>query len=379
MGPEIQGGTQDESGYYIWAPAGKALAVYLHLDVLDRLLAEVMRGFGAVPKRGAEVGGVLIGVVEQGDKTVVRVEDFEPVECGYTRGPSYQFTEEEKAGFADACRRWAPDSERPDYAVGYFRSHTRDGLSLAPEDLELMDRHFAGPSTIVLLVRPLITTASPAGFFFREDGVFPETTPLEFPFRRRDLAGEEAPQRRPSTDHPLADRKRAEAGFRPTVTARLRERERDAGMEFEELPQAGRAYAGTTPPQSRLKGWMWIPLSFVFLLLGVVLGFQAALTMSARSAAGSASDLALALTVTKNDQDLTVRWNRESAAIRAAQKGMLEIQDGGFAKPVELDASYLQTGNIIYHIHNASNAVQFRLTVYVNPRLTVSETLEWKQ
>jgi len=30
-----------------------------------------------------------------------------------------------------------------------------------------------------------------AVFFVREDGVFPETTPLEFPFGRRDLTGEE--------------------------------------------------------------------------------------------------------------------------------------------------------------------------------------------
>ncbi|HLW77683.1 MAG TPA: hypothetical protein VKS01_11875, partial [Bryobacteraceae bacterium] len=56
--------TQDTSGYYVWKAEGAPVEIHLHLDVLDRLAAEVMRGFGAVPKRGAEVGGVLIGTID---------------------------------------------------------------------------------------------------------------------------------------------------------------------------------------------------------------------------------------------------------------------------------------------------------------------------
>jgi hypothetical protein len=188
---------QDASGYYLWEAAGKAFEVHIHLDVLDAILAEVMRGFGAVPKRGAEVGGLLLGSIERGTiesapgksapgaGTVVRIEDFEPVECGYTRGPSYLFSAEERETFEDACARWSPDASRNSCAVGFYRSHTRDGMSLAPEDVELMDRCFPDPSHVALLVKPFGTKASPAGFFFREDGAFQETTPLEFPFRRR--------------------------------------------------------------------------------------------------------------------------------------------------------------------------------------------------
>jgi len=369
--------TQDDAGYYVWAPAGKSLAVHVHLDVLDSLLAEVMRGFGAVPKRGAEVGGLLIGSIEPGDPTVVHVEDFEPVECGYTRGPSFLLNEEEKGAFAQACKNWQPDAGRAGYAVGYYRSHTREGLSLAAEDFDLLDRHFSGAGHVALLVKPLATKASPAGFFFREDGVFQETTPLEFPFRRRDLTGEAAPPHRPMTD-----RKRGERGSRALVPAqqapsRERAPEAEQEMDFADASQGGHAYAVTTPTRSRLKGWMWIPLSFVFLLVGVALGFQAALTMGAKPTLGGVPDLGLSLTVSKNDDDLTVKWNRESAAIRGAQRGVLEIQDGGFSKPVDLDAVHLQTGSIIYH--NTSKSVQFRFTVYENARLTVVETLDWKQ
>ena len=70
-------------GYYVWELPGKPVVVHLHLSVIDRMSAEVMRGFGAVPKRGAEVGGVMLGTIEQGAQTIVKVEDFEPVACDY--------------------------------------------------------------------------------------------------------------------------------------------------------------------------------------------------------------------------------------------------------------------------------------------------------
>lgn len=343
-----QTGTQEVPGYYVWEVPGKPV-VHLHLDLVDDVLAEVMRGFGAVPKRGAEVGGVLLGTVEpgaDGSRTVIRIDGFQPVECGYRRGPSYLFTDEDAPAFEDACARWRPDPSRTHHAVGYFRSHTRDRLGMSIEDVELMDQFFPEPNGVALLIRPFATKVSVAGFFLREDGVFPETTPLEFPFRRRELSGEEPPPRRSSTDRAVAW----------------------------ETPAAESV---AEPPRSRTSGWMWLPLSFLFLLLGVLLGYQAALTIGTKTSAGGASDFSLALTVSKDDDNLMVRWNRDAPAVKSAQRGVLEIQDGGYAKPVDLDAAHLQNGSIIYR--NSSNTVRFRLELYLNPRLSVSETLDWKQ
>src|SRR5580658_9922499 len=184
---------QDTSDYYVWEVPGKPVAVHLHLDVVDRILSEAMRGFGAVPKRGAEVGGLLIGAVEAGAVSIVRIEDFETVECSYKRGPSYLFTDEDRAAFETACQRYPADGSRPAYAVGFYRSSTREGMSLAPEDVELMDKFFPSPANVALLIKPYGTKVSLGGFFFREDSAFQESTPLEFPFRRRELTGEEAP------------------------------------------------------------------------------------------------------------------------------------------------------------------------------------------
>jgi hypothetical protein len=367
--------TQGASGYYVWADEGKSFEVHVSLDVIESLGVEIMRGFGAVPKRGAEVGGLLLGSIERGAETIVRIEDFEPVPCGYTRGPSYLLAPGEREVFNGAVEGLRPDAgpagNNSNYAVGYFRSHTREGLALAPEDIELLDRCFAGPSYVALLVKPFATRASSAGFFFREGGMFQETTPLEFPFRRRELTGEEPPERRPLTDRGSRNR-----GERALVRSSREEPVEQRGAA-EPAEAAGYAYATTLPTRSRLIGWMWFPLSFIFLLLGVALGYWAALGMSPRITVSGAPEYSLTLAAKKSGENVTVQWNGDSAVIRNADRGVLEVHDGGYAKTVDLDTAQLRGGKLAFQ--NASGAVTFRLTVYINSRVSLSETLDWRQ
>jgi hypothetical protein len=361
------------------------------LDVVDRLLADVMRGFGAVPKRGAEVGGVLIGLVEPGDASIVRIEDYEAIGCDYKRGPSYLFSDD-MAAFQDACERWAPNESRPAYAVGYFRSHTRDGFALAPEDIELLDRFFPHLSDVALLVRPYGTKVSTAGFFFREDGEFQKSTPLEFPFRSQELTGEKTPPRRPMTDRRPRERETRPppaASFSRTEFAHARVvkedfspadfREEPAGNSRQDAawPQPGATHAVTTPSRSRVRSWVWIPLSFIFLLIGLLLGFETALSMLPKMSGTAPRDFALGLTVARSDENLSVRWDRDASAIRGAQHGTLEIEDGTFSKSVDLDSAQLHNGSVIYR--NSSDDVSFKLTVYPRAGLSVAETMEWKR
>lgn len=372
--------TQDAPKYYVWEVPGQQVVVHLHLDVIDRLLPEVMRGFGAVPKRGAEVGGLLIGTVEREQQTIIRIEDFDLVECTYKRGPSYLLTDEDAAAFKSAYFRWRPEEPNQVRAVGYFRSHTRDGFSLSGEDLDLLDHLFPEPSGVALLIRPFASKASVAGFFLREDGVFQESTPLEFPFRRRELAGDEP--RRPR--RALRDRAPEESGtsFRESTPDQPWPGEpsgamvwdaREHSSDGEEEPP-GPAYIQVRK-RNWFTGWMWIPLAFVFLLLGVLLGFEAASIMGNKSLA--ANSRGLGLTVSKTGENLTLKWDPNAPAIRTAQGGTLEILDGGSDKPVDLDPAHLENGRIIYR--NSSNLVRFRLTIYINSRLSIAETVDWQQ
>jgi len=375
MGPVAQ----QDPNYFIWQVPGKPVAVHLHLDVVDRLGAEVLRGFGAVPKRGAEVGGILLGSIEPGEVTIVRIEDFEGVPCTYSRGPSYLFSGEERVAFEEALARWPGDLFAAATPVGYFRSHTREGMSLSEEDLEILNQYFRDPAQIGLLVKPFATKVSVAGFFAREGGEFPLETPLEFAFRRREITGEAPPPRRTM-----------EEGRQERQQRRTRQRDATLSLDLDsrtELPPpvypegyypSAETGDSTTPQPVRRPFFEFTPLALLLLLVGLILGFGAALRFAPLLPAGSAAaEHGLSLSVTRTGENLTVRWNRDANVLRSAQRGVLEIEDGSYAKPVELDAAHLRDGSVIYQ--NRSGAVGFRLTVYLDQRLMVTETLEWRQ
>src|SRR5437588_10351289 len=105
MEPVTQAATEAVPGYFLWKPDRSPVAVHLSFDVIGRLHTSIMRGYGAIPKRGAEVGGVLLGTIAEG---IVRIDDFEPVPCGWGRGPSYLLNESEAAAFKEVCQRWHP-------------------------------------------------------------------------------------------------------------------------------------------------------------------------------------------------------------------------------------------------------------------------------
>ncbi len=397
MSAHTQGAPAD---CYVWEVPAKPVAVYLKFDVVDRILPDVLRGFAAVPKRGAEVGGILLGTVSKdGDRSIVEIVDCELVPCEYKHGPSYLLSEGDLDAFDAALAKWeaAPGGVGP---VGFYRSQTREGMSPESDDLDLCANFFPDPSNVLLLIKPNATRPSTAGFFFYENGRFQEKTYLEFPFRRRELSGQ-APEAR----RPLGQRAPERAGDpvprrrtplpepirqpepRPPLSAEPLEssaapipvRELRNPVRFETAAEPFRAetYAPLVIPKARFR-WVWIPLSFIFLLMGVVLGFQTALTWGngARGSIGAES-FSLGLVVRWSKESLSVRWDSASPAVKLSQRGVLEIEEGGSRKTVELDIPQLQTGSIIYR--NSGDQVKFRLEVYPRDGTMVSESVSWRR
>ncbi|MBI5281647.1 MAG: hypothetical protein HY858_08205 [Candidatus Solibacter usitatus] len=364
------------SGSYLWEAPGNAASVYLDYDVVDRLGFEIMRGFGAVPRRGAEVGGLLLGSCEGGDRLVVRIEDYVPIACEHLRGPSYMLSEADLAGFDEALERWAPAPDKRIYVTGYYRSNTREALQLVPEDIALLDSRFQQATAVCLLVRPFATRPSEATFLLRRNGSF--STDIQervFPFRRRELGGGK-PARRPRGIEMDPELEAAATGYDPA--------EEPAAVS-EPAPLEAPTFGGLAPsPQPEApgkgrskyrSGWIWIPLSFVFLLLGVVLGFQIALSYKNQQPPDSAADpYLLDLTVVQFGPDLHLKWNVEAAAFRNARRGLLYIQDGDNSKTVELKQEDLSRGGVLYR-HATSN-VKFRLEIFPRERNSIAESLE---
>jgi hypothetical protein len=122
---------------------------------------------------------------------------------------------------------------------------------------------------------------------------------------------------------------------------------------------------------------VWIPLSFIFLLLGTVLGFQVALSVRSEIEPGPGQDpYALQLSATPTEDSVHVRWDRSAPVLREAQRGTLVITEGDQRKEVDLDLANLRNGSVIYR--RASDDVDFRLEVSVGPRVSVSETVRFQ-
>ncbi len=407
-------------GFWAWEPAGKPLRILIDLDLVENMLTAILDGFGSIPRRGAEIGGILLGSRSRNasGQLEVTIDGWSPVPCSHRFGPSFVLSE------ADLAALEAIAGDAGPRAVGYFRSHTREGLSLSAEDLQYCEKYFPGPDDVVLLVHPAAIQVSKAGFFAYENGALQDKTPLEFNFRRSELETGGAPPRRPLGEkrEPAAS---APPSFEPPVTASAPREPRKHGMEgiagiaeavaardphaagtaaqassagtLEPLPHQRQPYyqqphgggllepsphpllpyaspSAITPGRIR-KNWVWFPLSFVFLLLGVLLGFQAALVFTAGKTS-TQDPYALSMGVERRGDDLVIRWDRSNPAVRTASKGVLEITDGRYTKRVDLDSSQLQTGSVIYRF--SSSDLRFRLEVQPKDRTVIIETVNWK-
>ena len=374
-------------GFYVWEVPGKWISIELSLDLIDRLQQDVIRGFGSLPRRGAEVGGILLGTVTAAGR-VVRVEDYLEVPIEYRRGPSYLLSEPDAKAFEAELAQLRNKAAGPARPIGYFRSHTRDGVGLAQEDLDLVAKYFADPETVILLIRPFGTKPSTAGFYFKEDGQFQSGPPLlEFPFRRRDLAPDEpaTPPERPGrgVSVPSRIRRAAQAPQRsepPPAQNTVRDPAPTAhpvGV-IEAAPDAEPVALENPASMPRPRGSrIWIPVSVMCLLVGLLAGFQAAMRVGPQ-VLGGVDPYNLSLTITPSGNDLEVKWNRQSPVVRKALKGVLTIEDGNYKKPVELDADRLQGGSELLYRHY-SNDVRFRLEVFLKDSTSVAEAVEWKK
>ncbi|MEO8593806.1 MAG: TonB family protein [Candidatus Solibacter sp.] len=189
----------DSSPLYVWEVPQKPVSVRIPFSLIDRLEKEAVESFRSLTSKGSEIGGLLIGDVTPGSPLVVSIADYDLIACDYTRGPLYRLSDADMGRFEQAVQQRLASGKG---IAGFFRSHTRKGISLDADDLAVLQARFRDPHHIALLVRPFATKASAAGIFIWENGkVNSDASYLEFPFRSSELgAGAllEAPEKSPS-------------------------------------------------------------------------------------------------------------------------------------------------------------------------------------
>jgi periplasmic protein TonB len=180
------------SPFYLWEVPQKPVSVRIPFSLIDRLEREAVESFRSLTSRGSEIGGLLVGDVSPGSPLVVSIADYELIECDYSRGPLYRLSDADMGRFERAMQQRLAAGRG---VAGFFRSHTRKGISLDADDLAFFQARFRDPHHLALLVRPFATKASTAGIFIWENGkVNGEASYLEFPFRSIELGGRQAPE-----------------------------------------------------------------------------------------------------------------------------------------------------------------------------------------
>ncbi|HTP31349.1 MAG TPA: hypothetical protein VMJ75_04195 [Candidatus Acidoferrales bacterium] len=161
-------------------PANPAVSVRLELPVtqLARKAREVLRSSTAI---GSEIGGLLLGTAAAGDPVPVTISDYELVACDHKLGPLYKLGGADLERLDEAIARLKTDSRGLE-VVGFFRSHTRPGMSPDANDLAVCSSRFSKPHQIALLVRPNATEAGGVGVFVWQGGALCEyMAPSESP------------------------------------------------------------------------------------------------------------------------------------------------------------------------------------------------------
>ena len=158
----------------------RQFSIHLAYSVIERLERDVIAAFNALPKRGAEVGGLLLGRVEESLNRSVYIDDFVPVKCEYRRGPSFLLSDADRPGLESAIARAGTT------VVGFYRSHTRKDFGFDTEDVSRFQTYFPDSNRVFLLIKPLSISQSTARFFLWEGGeVGGDFSLPEFPFGRR--------------------------------------------------------------------------------------------------------------------------------------------------------------------------------------------------
>ena len=199
----------------------QSLTLRIAPEVVDRLEKEAIESFKSITKKGSEVGGLLLGRMDA-IEPAVHISDFELFDCGYTRGPLYLLSDQEKRRLELALRKRKGQDET---VVGFFRSNTRKDLVLDEDDEAVIESLFHGTVSTVLLIKPFSMKPSTAAFFVWHNGrIAPAEGATSLPFRRSELVKllgmpESAQREEPSAPIRLAP-KRAEQATPASLTTR---------------------------------------------------------------------------------------------------------------------------------------------------------------
>jgi TonB family protein len=374
-------GTMDlaELEYFDWDPEGSPVSIRLNRDAMAGMARDVAEGLKSLPRRGLEVGGLLLGRIAPGEKPTVWIERYQRVSCEHRFGPQFILDDDDKAGLERAAANILSGGDLA--VVGLYRSHTRDGFQLEKPDLDLVHQYFSDASDLILLIKPEGFSDIFARFYVHDSDGGARQAGDSFPFQGRLIVNTSPEEEQEEEKEETREQAKAET---PVSQDRPRRLVPDfaplpvAPPNTAELPAGGFLF----PPRERVleeeevrptlgsRVKTWIPLVALLLVAGAVVWLfsRPATHESVPSTAVAPAEPArpLGLSVEPmgqepNLQTLRVSWNPNATALHDARSVQLFVREADDQNRIELSPPELTSASYTYS--PKGNDVTFRLEV----------------
>jgi outer membrane biosynthesis protein TonB len=315
-----------DPGSETYSIRSEAFILHMHWNALRILGIHAQEGFHSLPRRGLEVGGLLLGSAEGRD---VRLCDVHAIAIEHKFGPSYQLSDADVKVFRETIEGLQQSSGVR--VIGHFRSHTKGKLELMFADLTIAALTGA-PQPLVLLVTTSADEPAVAHLYRKTGDKFTRLLAFRLP---------------------------SEPGAQAVISGVQFAREsvsEPPPNEVAEVPdQAPRA---DRPNQSKTRPWRTALAACI--IVGAILGGYSAWRALHRQHSTDTSSVQL--TVQQTADSVSLSWDRTSTAVRSASSGVLTIQDGSYGRIIRLTRSELTMGRVFYSPQ--TDAIRFRLDLY---------------
>lgn len=346
---------------------------------LRRLAIE---GLVALPKRGVEVGGIVVG---RASGTELQIEGFEEVRCEHKYGPSYALSDADR----DALSKLLEQRRKGALpVVGFFRSFTSRSPMVEEADEIFVRQRFPKGNFVFLMLRPLSVESCLASFRYCVDGrLLPDTEdpPFQFDFSQMppmEPAPEPVPEipqepqpsqiaQPPTMAGPVPIPKFAPVPKLAPVPKPVRVPEPVPVPEPPHLevqlpaqPKVWERYGTMEMPasqsQPRRKFGQWAVAAGIGLLLGV----SGAALYKSRIGPPQPEWAELHLDVHPESGQLRVTWDGNAPSALTATRGLLAVTHGDNHQDVPLNSQEVRAGH--YTLMPTPGDLGVRLILYDN-------------
>jgi hypothetical protein len=336
--------------FLAWESPQDGRHILLSEPAVSKLRRLAIDGWIALPRRGIEVGGILVGESRMGD---IQIETWEEVLCEHRYGPSYALSPADREALSDLLK------ERPagtSQVVGFFRSFTSRDPMIEEADEAFVGEHFPEGDFVYLMLQPRSPLECLATFRFFHDGrLMPETEDPPFAFDPSKMRSMQPRVEEPVVEEPVLEQnadRNVDQNAEPLLLLPPSHRAR---MEAEEIHTA----------PVRHSRWLSPALVCLASVLAGALIYQTWL------APREPHWTDLRLDARPAGELLEVTWDPQAPRALHASRGLLSVTNGAQRREILLNAEQILAGKYSYGPSHGD--VALRLSLYKDDRGVAGE------